>query len=575
MRSAAATMPDPRSRPLQAESSSLRAPTSLLYVFALVIPLTYFCMLGAFALAEPDEPRYAEIPREMIESGDWVTPRLNYVKYFEKPPLVYWLTAVDFELFGMSECVARLWPALFAVVGIGAACVLGRSMFGPWTGYAAAALLAATPLYFGLSQIFILDMPLTGLMTVALGAFWFAYADARRRTPYVWLLYAATALAVLTKGPVAPLLIGAIIVAFLLLQGNLRALGWVLNPAGILIFLIIAVPWFVLVSRRNPEFIDFFVIKQHVDRFLKPDEHQQPLLFFVPIVIGGMLPWTLFALFAPRLLARFVVRLVQRRVSAATLYCILWGGVIFAFFSLSGSKLATYILPVFCPLAILAARFFERVIARRRTDILRRGAWAILVFAVVTILGAAMTREVVDAWQVEVVLPALYMGGLLLAGVAVAALALLRRRGPQACFATLLLGMLGLQVVAISGRGVAAEYRPLGRAIRAQAGPHDDVITYVHYVQAIPFYGRRRTIMVGGWGELDFGSRQGDERAFFWEKDAQLLAAWRAPGRRIFLIINRVELEPLLPQLQPAPRQIAAYGKKVLVVNFTPDEHAS
>ena len=562
------------SLPGEASPSALRVPTALVCVFALAIPLAYLCMLGAFALAEPDEPRYAEIPREMIESGDWVTPRLNYVKYFEKPPLVYWLTAVTFKLFGMREFVARLWPAIFALIGIGMAYVLGRSMFGPWTGYAAAALLAATPMYFGLSQIFILDMPLSGLMTVALGAFWFAYTDRQRPTPHVWLLYVATALAVLTKGPVAPLLIGAIIVSFLLLQRSLGALRWLASPVGVALFLVIALPWFIVVSSRNPEFVDFFVIKQHVDRFLTPNEHQQPLWFFMPIVVAGMLPWTAFPLFAPRLLGSFVARLVTRRVSAATLYCVLWSGVIFAFFSLSGSKLATYILPMFCPLAILAARFFEQLIISDRSDVLRRGTIAVLALAVVTLLGAAITGEVVDAWQADAILPALYTAGTLLGVAAGVALVVLRRHGPQACFATLLFGTLSLQVVAITGRGVAAEYRPLGLTIRARARPQDEVVTYLHYVQAIPFYGRRRTVMVGGRGELDFGSRQGDERAFFWDTDAQLIDAWRTPGRRMFLIINRVELEPLLPQLQPAPRQVAAHGKKVVVVNFNPDEHA-
>ena len=554
-------------------SSPLRVPTSLRYVFALVIPLTYFCLLGAFALAEPDEPRYAEIPREMIESGDWVTPRLNYVKYFEKPPLMYWLTAINFKLFGMSELVARLWPAIFALVGIGTACVLGRSMFGSWTGYAAAALLAATPLYFGLSQILTLDMPLTGLMTVALGAFWFAYNDSQRRALYVWLIYAATALGVLTKGPVAPLLIGAIIVAFLVLQRNVRALAWLLNPVGIALFFVIAVPWFVLVSQRNPEFVDFFVVKQHLNRYLKPDEHQQSLWFFVPIVLGGMLPWTAFALFAPRVVADFVVRLVTLRISPATLYCVLWSFVIFAFFSLSGSKLATYILPMFCPLAILAGRFFEHVIAAGRIDVLRRGASALLGLALATLLAAAIAGEVVDVWQVDAILPAAYLGALVLGATALAALAVLRHHGPQACFATVLIGVLALQIVALTGRGVAADFRSLGLAVRAQARPQDDVITYLHYVQAIPFYGRRRTIMVRGWGELDFGSRQSDEGAFFWDKDAQLIDAWQTPGRRIFLIVNRVELEPLLSQLQPPPRQVAAFGKKVIVVNFPQDGH--
>jgi 4-amino-4-deoxy-L-arabinose transferase-like glycosyltransferase len=554
--------------------SPLRVPASLLCVFALAIPLAYFCTLGAFALAEPDEPRYAEIPREMIESGDWVTPRLNYVKYFEKPPLIYWLTAIDFELFGMSEFVARLWPAIFAVVGIVMAGGLGRSMFGPWTGYAAAAVLAATPLYFGLSQVLILDMPLAGLMTLALGAFWFAYTRPRWRAPFVWLLYAATALAVLTKGPVAPLLIGAIIGAFLVLEGDVRALRWLLNPLGIGLFLLVAVPWFVLVSHSNPEFVDFFIVKQHINRFLKPDEHREPLWFFVPIVMGGMLPWTAFAMFSPRLLAGFARRLATRRVPAATLYCTIWSAVIFLFFSLSGSKLATYVLPMFCPLAILAARFFESVITGGRIDVLRRGTLTMLALALATLAGAALTREVVDNSRVDAILPALYAGGVLLAAVAVTALMLLRRRRLQACFATLLLGMLGVQLVAVTGRGVAAEYRPLGRTIRTQARPHDDVVTYRHYVQAIPFYGRRRTVMVGGRGELDFGSRQGDQHAFFWDSDAQLIEAWRSAGRRMFLIINRVELEPLLPRLHPAPRQVAAHGKKVIVVNFGADDRA-
>ena len=555
-------------------SAALRVPASLGCVVAVAILLAYFCTLGAFALAEPDEPRYAEIPREMIASGDWVTPRLNAIKYFEKPPLVYWLTAINFELFGMSEFVARLWPAMFAVIGIGMVGVLGRSMFGPWSGYAAAAVLAATPLYFGFSQILILDMPLTGLMTVALGAFWLAYTNGRWRTPWVWVLYVATALAVLTKGPVAPLLIGAIITAFLVLDRDLRALRWVLDPVGIGLFFLIAMPWFILVSHRNPEFVDFFVIKQHVNRFLKPDEHQEPLWFFVPIVVGGMLPWTVYALFAPRLLARFIGRLVRRRTSAPTLYCVIWATIIFTFFSLSGSKLATYILPMFCPLAILAGRFFERVVGTGRTDVLRRGTLTLLGLALVMLLGAAISREVVDARQIDVILPALYAGGLLLGATALVAVVLLRRRRLQACFATLVLGMLALQVVAISGRGVAAEYRPLGLAIRAQARPDDEVITYRHYVQAIPFYSHRRTVMVGGRGELDFGSRQGDQSAFFWDTDAQLIDAWRTPGRRMFLIINRVELEPLLNLLQPAPRQVAAHGKKVIVVNFNPDERS-
>lgn len=540
----------------------------MVYAFAVAIGVTYLSALGYAGLAEPDEPRYGEIAREMLELHDWVTPHLNYVKYFEKPPLVYWLTAITLHCFGTGELVVRLWPALFGLLGIGLADALGRSMYGVWTGHAAAALLATTPLYFGLSQIVILDMPLSTLMTVALAAFWFAYTapDAGRRRLWVSLLYVATALAVLTKGPVAIVLTGGIIVAFLLARSDLAALRWALSPLDSGLFLLIALPWFLLVSYRNPEFVDFFVFKQHVARFLTPDEHQQPLWFFVPIVGAGMLPWSVFLL-APRALGRFCMRVATRRTSAATLFCVLWASVVFAFFSLSGSKLATYILPMFCPLALLAARFFEQVIASHRASVLRRGCVAFAVVASALLIGTAVTGVVVDDLLVRALLRHLYAGALVLGAAAGLALLLARRDALEATFATLVAGMLLLQAVAISGRGIAAQYRPLGLAIRAQAQPGDLVASYRHYVQGIPFYTQRRVIMVGGWGELDFGRRQGDQRAFFWDTDQQLLDAWRGE-RHFFLVINRSELEPLLSRMQPAPRQLASHGKKVVIVNF-------
>jgi 4-amino-4-deoxy-L-arabinose transferase-like glycosyltransferase len=553
----------------QSARRQLRIPGWVIYVFATAVCLTYLGLLGHAGLAEPDEPRYGEIAREMLELGDWITPHLNYVKYFEKPPLVYWLTAIDEHFFGTSEFVVRLWPALLGLLGIGIADAVGRSMYGSWTGHVAAAILATTPLYFGLSQIIILDMPLSTLMTVALAAFWFAYTarDRRRRRLWVSLVYVATALAVLTKGPVAIVLIGGVIVAFLLVRWDLTALRWLVSPLDVCLFLLIALPWFVLVSYRNPEFVDFFVVKQHLARFLTPTEHQQPLWFFVPIVWAGMLPWTLFLL-APRALGRFAVRLLRRRAAAATLFCTLWAGVVFVFFSLSGSKLGTYILPMFCPLALLAARFLEHGIVAQRATVLRRGCIAFALMAVVVLIGAVVTDLLVDDLRVRGLLIHIYAGGFVMGLTAASAWLSLRRDALQATVAAVAFGMLVLQAVAMSGRGIATEFRPLGLAIRAQARPEDLVAAYHRYVQGIPFYAQRRLVMVGGRGELDFGSRQGDQRAFFWETDEPLFDAWRS-DRRVFLVINRADLERLGARLHPAPRQIAAHGKKVIVVNFS------
>jgi 4-amino-4-deoxy-L-arabinose transferase-like glycosyltransferase len=547
--------------------TACRLPRWALWAAGLAIVLAYVCLLGRYSLAEPDEARYAEIAREMIELRDWVTPHLNYVKYFEKPPLMYWLTAISFDLFGVGEGVARLWPALFGLIGIVVAWALGRSMYDAWTGDAAAAVLATSPFYFGLSQILTLDMPLTGLMTIGLGAFWFAYRDPRRRRLWVLVLYGATGLAVLTKGPVAAVLTGGIILAFLLLRGEWAAFRWVLSPLGVLLFLLITLPWFGAVSRRNPEFLNFFIFDQHVKRFLSPNEHQQGVWFFGPIVFGGMLPWTAFAVCAPRMLQRFLARLLTRRVSAATLFCVLWAGVVFGFFSLSGSKLATYVLPVFCPLAILAARFLKRVVEEGHVRVLRGGATALLSLAAVAALAGVVAGVVVDRPQIAVILPRLYIGVAVIAVMSGTALILLRHHAYQASLGMTFAGMLVLQLIAISGRTVTEQYPVLGKAIRQQARPQDQVILYNHYVQGIPFYTGRRAVVVGGHGELNFGSRQGDQSAFFWEKDESLVEAWQS-SRRVFLVINRRELDPLRPQLHPVPRQIAAQGKKVVIVNF-------
>lgn len=558
----------PRISPASSQPGAghLVVPVWAVCAFAAAILLAYLGLLGHGALAEPDEARYGEIGREMLELRDWVTPHLNYVKYFEKPPLVYWLTAINEHLFGTGEYVVRVWPAVFGLLGIAMAEALGRSMYGPWTGHVAAALLAATPLYFGLSQVVILDMPLSAMLTMALAAFWFAYTahEPRRRQPWVLVMYVATALAVLIKGPVAIVLTGGIIGAFVLVRWDWGVLRWAISLRAVLLFLVIALPWFVLVSYRNPEFVDFFIFKQHVARYLTPDEHQQSVWFFVPIVWAGMLPWSLLLL-APRRLRRFAMRVVQRRTSAATLYCVLWAGVVFAFFSLSGSKLATYILPMFCPLALLAARYFEAVIAGRRVTILRRGCIALGGLAVVLVIGALVILVAISDPRARLLIGQLFGGGLVLGLTAAGAWRCLRRDAVGACFATLILGVLVLQAVAISGRGVAQEYRPLGYAIRAHAKPEDLVVSYRHYVQGIPFYAQRRMVMVNGRGELEMGSRQGDQRAFFWDTEDALREAWRA-RRHLFLVVNVSELDAL--HLQPPPRQIAAYGKKVVVVNF-------
>jgi len=541
------------------------------YAAALIVLLSYWALLGAFPLSEPDEARYAEIPREMLERGDWVTPHLNYVKYFEKPPLVYWLTALSFRLFGMNEFSARLSLGIFALTGIGMAYVLGCSVYGPWTGVAAAALLAATPLFFGLAQFLTLDMALSAWMSIGLGSFWLAYKGLHPRRRYTLLLYAATGLAVLTKGPVAALLIGGIILIFLLLRRDVAALRWVASPPGIVLFALVTLPWFILVSVRNPEFPMYFVAKQHLQRYLRPIEHQEAVWFYIPILFAGTLPWSAFALSATAVVWPALRRLCTLRVAAGTLFLAVWCGVIVGFFSGSGSKLGPYVVPMLCPLAVLMARILYHLIHHRRGTELRYCYWIVLLIGAVAAVGGALTPLVIDDWVVVDVARHLIPSGCVLMAAAGATLWLSRNDRPLAALAVLWLGMMITQMIVISGRTVAENYPRLGDAVRTYARPEDLVVSYGHYVQGLTFYGRRRVVQVEGPGELEFGRTQGDQRAFFWQSDDDLLSAWGSAGR-MFLAIRPSELEALLPRLQPSPRPVVAQGKELLVANFPADD---
>lgn len=535
----------------------------------LLVAVAYTVTLGAAPLIEPDEPRYAEIAREMLELDDWVTPHLNYVKYFEKPPLVYWLTAVTMGFLGPHEAVLRLWPALFGLSGVACAWALGRSIYGPLEGLLAAGILAATPFYFGLSQVLTLDMPLTGFLTLALTAGWFIHAQPARARGCSLILCAATALGVLTKGPVALVLVSAVLLFFTLLQRDFGFLRRTLSPAAVLLFVAIVLPWFVAVSWRNPEFVEFFLIDQHYDRYLQPSEHREPFWFFLPVVVSGMLPWTLMLATRPRWLWERLRALLMVRVSVGALYCVAWAAVVFGFFSLSGSKLATYILPIFCPLAVLTSRAMSGL---WRAQDLTPFRWTLGLVSFVTIglfLTATILPFVARQERVPELVRYLWIGAFVMFAFLMTLRWGLRRSIPDfgRLLAIVLAGMLAVQVSVMAGRSAAQHYTPLALAIREHAAPDDQIVLYRHYTQAIPFYTRRRVILVGAWGELDFGRRQSNQSAFFWKDDELLFQAWRS-GRRTFFVVNRSDLEVLRPNLEPPPRELARFGKKVLLVNF-------
>jgi 4-amino-4-deoxy-L-arabinose transferase-like glycosyltransferase len=259
------------------------------------VALIWFANLEYRTLIKPDEGRYAEIPREMVASGDWVTPRLNELKYFEKPPLQYWATAAAYTLFGEHQWTSRLWTGLTGFAGILLVWFAGLRLFGREAAGYAALLLSSSLLYVLMGHINTLDMGVTFFLTLGIVGLLLGQAQADRKKQRNWMMlaWAGLALAVLSKGLMGLVLPGAALFIYCVVQrdfGVLKRMHWL---PGLAVFFVITVPWFVLVMKANPEFFERFFIYEHYTRFTTKDlGRYQPWYYFIPILLAGALPWT-------------------------------------------------------------------------------------------------------------------------------------------------------------------------------------------------------------------------------------------------------------------------------------------
>ena len=330
--------------------------TSLLLVLLLPALLLY-PRLG-FRLLEPDESRYAQIPREMLERGDWVVPTLEGEPYLDKPPLMYWLVMASYSAFGVADWAARLVPAAAVHLTVLLVYLFGTRALGERPALWGAVLLAAVPGLMTVGRVLILDGLLTLWLTLALGAAFEALrgpAFGRR-----WWLVACVgvALGVLTKGPVAMLLAVGPVLAWRVLRPAAPQAGWRALLAALGVVVAVNLPWYVAIGVREPEFVRYFLWEHNVVRFVQPFDHIKPVWFYGPILLLAFVPVTPWFAGLAAWLAAGGERAGRRTPEfafflAAAGWCVL-------FFSLSGCKLPTYILPAFPPLALALGYYVAR-----------------------------------------------------------------------------------------------------------------------------------------------------------------------------------------------------------------------
>jgi 4-amino-4-deoxy-L-arabinose transferase-like glycosyltransferase len=543
----------------------------LLLTAALAVWFGY--KLGDRDLWSPDEGRYAEIPREMLATGDFLTPRLNGVKYFEKPPLVYWLEAGAIKVFGLNEWALRLWPALFALFGCLAVYFVANAFYGRPAGLLAAGVLATSPLYDFMGSILTLDMPLTGELSVAMCAFLAGIrappGAARRLLFYAFYVFAA--FAVLTKGLVGLAIPAMVIGAWVVVLNRWRLLREIYLPTGLAIFMAIAVPWHVLVARANPEFAWFYFVHEHFERYLTTIHRRyEPAWFFVPVLLVGMYPWTVLL---PSALRDVTHGLWRRRAELDDIWFLLfWVALPFVFFSFSDSKLIPYVLPVWPPLALLSGRWLTLVCHEQAR--IGRAAFSVLLALGISLgAGLAFTPQLLPGRphvadiSTQLGLGLYIMaGGLVLAGVLPFATRLTgnRRRTVLALFAAaaLLIAAFDLN---LSRLDVGRSVKDLALVLKSRLRPGDEVMTYEMYYQDLPVYLERRVTVVNWKGELEFGTTVEDTSAWMIDT-AAFRRRWNGPGT-VYLLTSHSNYDKLRAD-PPGPMHLIAQTQHaVLVVN--------
>ena len=365
--------------------------------FLFFFGLAYFGLIGA------DEPRYAQVAREMFSRHDWITPTLGGKPWLEKPPLYYWQAMLAYRIFGVSDWAARLPCAVDATLMIVAVYLFLRRFR---SGYHldGALITASAAGVIGFARAASTDMPLAAMFTVSLLTWYAWYESGSKRL--LALSYALLALAALAKGPVAPLLAGAIIAIFALAKGDRRVIWRTLWIPGMLLFCAVALPWYVAVQIRNPEFFRVFILEHNLARFgSNLYHHKEPFWYYIPVVMLGWIPWTVFALAALWQTVR--IWWVERRKmlgseSALNAFLVIWLIVPVGFFSISQSKLPGYIVPALPAGAILLAEYVRQRLTENDRP---RFALIILhsVLAAVPLVPALMIRDLLQqhrlAWH--------------------------------------------------------------------------------------------------------------------------------------------------------------------------------
>ena len=508
----------------------------------LLCAVLWFGMLGQRDLFDPDEGRYAGIPAAMVDTGDWLTPRLNDFKYFEKPVLQYWGTAAAFTVIGKSNASARLWPALLGFSAALFAMLVAFRLYGGRAAIYTFLLSISYLMVVAFGHYLTLDMALSAFVVMGIGSLVIAHSNRESETQTRnWMLagWAALALATLTKGLVAVVLPAAAVVVYSLWQRD-----WVLWKKlhlfkGALLFLLITAPWFVAVSIANPEFAEFFFIHEHFDRYTSEVHNREgPIYYFIPVLLLGVSPWIITSL---RSLVSPGFRLLPDKPGQFDPERFMWAFIVvtFCFFSLGQSKLPGYILPILPIIAVISG---GQIISRGQVTAER---WVMLLLGLFFFVGAfsieLLASKHYPAEQWALYRPWIIGSGLLLL-LSFGVLSIRKiARLPAFAGAAILSLAAGLSI--LLGASSLAESRSskvIADIITETLPAGVPVFAFQYFPEAAAFYLERPITIVEYEGEMAMGVRLEPEK--FIKTQDEFLAVWQNLDQAAVVVkLNRLK----------------------------------
>ncbi len=545
--------------------------TTFWIVLAVTVFLFFF-KLGDRSFRNPDEGRYAEIAAEMVKTGDWVEPQLYGVGYLRKPILFYWLVAASFKIFGFSEWAARLVPASFGVLGVLLTFFFARKVFNEKIAFTASLILATNVLYLQIGRYLLIDMVFSFFLVAAMYLFYLAVHEEKHKTRFYGLFYVCISLAFLTKGLATLPIIGIISFLYLSLTRQwtrtLREmrLGW-----GIVIFLVTVLPWFVQIALRRPDFLDFFFIHEHFKRYLSSQfEHQEAWHYYVGLTPVALIPWVFF----PEPLLRPLASLNENKWRNPRFFLLLCGLAVVFFYSLSSSKLMTYILPSLPFFSILIAvgwaHWQERVLSSCSATASTVMAGVLFIAGFVVLVGAPLVVPHLKDRSLDKIIPPLQgIAGLLVAGGGAGFFLLRAKRFRAFFYAWVIMLSVVSMVVCDAMRTMNSDYttKSFAQFLKPKLQENDRVFIYDHpgAFYDFRFYLDFPVKLVGMQGELELFKEDPKAKSASISHEEFLNLAKKEKG--IYCLLRKSDFLGLDESVRKSLLVLKEDNRKVLVVS--------